>query len=261
MKQAIRLVTILSLTTAVAAQAPLAAQEKVEKNKKFEATHAASQLAEEKGKFRILLDGQPLGTEEFEIKQAAGSWQVHGTTEIRMPNGKGSEGTTPTMRINAQLHLAPDGAPLHYEWSAQAQKKNGATVEFQGGTARLAVQQDGTQVFAQELSFGQARLVILDNNLYHHYAILARLYDWNAKGEQTFAVLIPQDVRKSALGYTVTPGSITVEAAGEQNVEGTSYELLRVRTPDLEIQLYLDSSHRLVRLAVPAAKAVVLREQ
>jgi len=43
-------------------------------------------------------------------------------------------------------------------------------------------------------------------------------------------------------------------------VDGASLETLRVRTADLEIYLYLDASHRLVRLAVPASKALVLRE-
>jgi len=103
----------------------------------------------------------------------------------------------------------------------------------------------------QELTFGSPRVLILDNNLYHHYAVLARLYDWNTKGTQTFPVLIPQEM---------TPGSLTVESAGLQKVDGASLETLRVRTADLEIYLYLDASHRLVRLAVPASKALVLRE-
>jgi len=204
----------------------------------------AALLAEDKGKFRILLEGQPVGTEEFDISQASGTWLARGKTEIHLPSG----GTT---QVSASLRLSPDGTPLGYEWSAQGQKKASATVEFQGGTAKMALQLEGSQPFIQELSFGTPRVVILDNNLYHHYAILARLYDWGAAGAQTFPVLIPQDM---------TPGSITVESAGSQEVDGASLEILRVRTADLELDLYLDASHRLVRLAAPASKAVVVRE-
>lgn len=115
----------------------------------------------------------------------------------------------------------------------------------------MTLRLEDAQPFVQELSFGTPRVLVLDNNIYHHYAILARLYDWNAKGVQTFSVLIPQDM---------TPGSITAESAGTQTLDGSALELLRARTPDLELNLYLDANHRLVRLTVPSAKAEVRRE-
>ena len=234
---------------------PHAGQSK-EKSKRPESTTLrAAQLIEEKGKLRILLDGQQVGSEEFQISaegsEAAKQWTARGATEIRLPEG--------TARISGRLKLASDGMPLRYEWSAQGQKKASATVEFQGGTAKMALQLEGAQPFLQELSFGSRgepgratpRVVILDNNLYHHYALLARLYDWSARGPQTFPVLIPQEM---------TPGSIVVESLGAHEIDGARLELLRVRSPDLEIHLYLDSTRRLVRLAVPASKALILRE-
>jgi hypothetical protein len=91
----------------------------------------------------------------------------------------------------------------------------------------------------------------LDNNLYHQYAVLAHIYDWSKRGAQTFPVLIPQDR---------TPGSIIVEATGALSAEGKSYEGLRVTTSDLEVMLYLDATHQMQRLEVPAAKVSVVRE-
>ena len=93
--------------------------------------------------------------------------------------------------------------------------------------------------------------MILDNNLYDQYGVLARLYDWKAKGTQTFPVLIPQDV---------TPGTITVEAIGPRTIDGVEVEGLRVRSADLEIRVYVDTRHRLIRLEVPAANVVVVRD-
>ena len=202
-------------------------------------------LAEDKGRFRILLDGQAVGSEEFEISRSGADWTARGSTEVRMPSGGAAT------RVTARLELTPNGTPLRYEWSTQSQKKASATVEFRGGTAKVALQLEGAQPFVQELSFGSPRVIVLDNNLYHQYALLARLYDWKAKGAQTFPVLIPQEM---------TPGNIAVEALGPQSVEGATLELLRVRTSDLEINLYLDSSHRLVRLSVPSSKVVIVRE-
>ncbi len=208
----------------------------------------ASLLAEDKGKFRILLDGQPVGTEEFEISPQGGAgaqqWTARGNTDIRTPAGG-------AVQVTARLELAPDGAPLRYEWTAQTQKKASATVEFQGLTAKMSLQLEGAQPFVQSFTFSSPRVVILDNNLYHHYALLARLYDWTVRGAQTFPVLIPQEM---------TPGTITAEAVGPQEVDGAALELLRVRSADLEINLYCDARHRLVRLAVPDSKALVLRE-
>lgn len=235
-------------------------QAKPEKNKKT--ARALTLLAEDKGTFRILVNGQPAGTEEFQIAPAGGGtkeWTARGSTQIRVPGGASGEPNQTTAQVRARLVLAPDGVPLRYEWSTQGSKKASAVVEFQGGTAKMSLQLEGAQPFVQELSFGSPRVLILDNNLYHHYAILARLYDWNAKDAQTFPVLIPQDL---------TPGTVTVEALGpvpspapEPALSGAEgLEQLRVRTSDLDVNLYLDSGRRLVRLAVPSAKATVLRE-
>lgn len=213
--------------------------------KKTETARAAAPaLAEDKGRFRILLDGQPMGSEEFAIAPSGKEWVARSTTEIRAPGG-------PATQVSARLTLLPNGTLLRYEWSTQGPKKASATVEFRGGTAKMALRIGSAEPFIQELSFGSPRVVVLDNNVYHHYAILARLYDWNAKGPQTLPVLIPQDM---------IPGSITVESAGTEKVDGNQLELLRAHTPDLEVNLYLDTSHRLVRLTAPAAKAEVRRE-
>jgi hypothetical protein len=64
-------------------------------------------------------------------------------------------------------------------------------------------------------------------------------------------VLIPQEL---------TPGSVNVDATGSVSAKGKSYDGLRVTTSDLEVLLFLDSNHRLMRLEVPAAKVAVFRD-
>jgi hypothetical protein len=198
----------------------------------------------DKGKYRILLDGQVVGQEDFEISSAGSVWTAHGSTTMHAP-GAGAATATGTLKFSA------DGSPIHYEWSTQTQKKASGAVEFAGGKAKTSVDLGGSSPYAQDFVFPSTRIAILDNNLYDQYAVLTRLYDWKAGGKQSFPVLIPQ---------AVTPGTIDVESLGPQQVEGENYDAVRVSSPDLEIMLYFDASRRLIRLEVPASKVIIQRE-
>jgi hypothetical protein len=206
---------------------------------------APSIFAPDKGKFTIQLDGQTVAHEDFEISPSAGGWTAKGTTELKVPQ------TTPST-TSGTLTLQPDGAPISYEWTTQADKTNGAHILFANGIAKVTLEMQGARPFEQDMSFGAPLVAILDDNLYHHYAVLARLYDWTKRGPQTFPVLVPQEL---------TPGNITVEATGPASLGGRSYaEAIRATTSDLEVQLFLDKDHRLMRIEVPAAKASILRD-
>ena len=206
--------------------------------------NSSTLFAQDKGKLTIKLDGQTVGHEDFEIAPSGAGWRAKGTADIKPPEGAAS-------KISGTLTLQPDGTPISYEWSAQAEKTNGAHIIFANGVAKITLEMQGARPFEQTLSFNTALVAVLDNNLYHQYAVLARVYDWSKKGAQSFPVLIPQEL---------TPGTITVESTGSASADGKSYEGLKVTTSDLEILLLLDNSHRLMRLEVPAAKVSVIRE-
>ncbi len=212
--------------------------------KKPAATSGVGVFAQDKGKLTIKLGGQTVGHEEFEITPSGGGWLARGTAEIKPPEGGAS-------KVTGSLTLQGDGAPISYDWSAQAEKTNGAHILFANGVASITLEMQGARPFQQDLTFNTPLIAVLDNNLYHQYAVLARIYDWSKRGVQTFPVLIPQEL---------TPGSITVQSTGSANADGKSYEGLKVNTSDLEILLLLDSNHRLMRLEVPDAKVSVVRE-
>src|SRR5712692_6119905 len=124
--------------------------------------------------------------------------QAKGTAEIKPPDGAAS-------KVSGSLTLQPDGAPISYDWNAQAEKTNGAHILFANGVASITLEMQGARPFQQDLTFNSPLIAVLDNNLYHQYAVLARVYDWSKRGVQTFPVIIPQEL---------TPGSITVQSTG-----------------------------------------------
>ena len=201
-------------------------------------------MAPDRGKFKILLAGQAIGTDDFDISLVEGKWMVHGTTEAHTPAGD-------DLKTTGALQLAVDGTPIHYAWSAESPKKASGSVDFDSGTTKTLTDFGSGHPYHQDFKFVSPRVIVLDNNLYEQYAVLVRIYDWSAGGEQSFPVLIPQDT---------IPGSIMVEPADSQSAGGGSLEGLRVKTADLEVEVYFDAKRRLMRLEVPDAKVVVTRE-
>jgi len=206
--------------------------------------NAPSVFAADKGKLRITINGQQIGTEDFEISPAGDSWMERSSMTAHAPGGG-------DIKATGQLRLSADGTPLHYDWSAEAQKKATGAVDFVSGTAKCVADLGGPAPLRKDFTFPSPRVAVLDNNLYYQFGVLARQYDWKAGGKQTFPVLIPQDM---------VPGSISVESLGPQQAGNGKYEALRVSSPDLEIMVYVDSGHRLMRLEVPSSNVVIERE-
>jgi len=197
----------------------------------------------DKGAFRVLLNGAEVGSEQFETAASDNVWIAKGESVTRVPG-------EPETRSSGELRISADGTPLGYKWSAQADKKTSGSVEFDKGAVKTYTDVGGKDPYQQDFVFPSPRVAVLDNNLYHQYALLALLYNWTAKGRQTFPVLIPQDI---------TPGEISVESLGPRTVEGATLEALRVNSADVEILAYFDARRRLMRIEVPAAMVAIVR--
>jgi hypothetical protein len=196
-------------------------------------------LADDHGHFEITLNGQKVGSEDFSISKSGSSWVAKGSTDLHSANGSG--------KVTGELHLSANGSPLKYVWTSDTGKKASSTTTFDGLTAKMSTTIAGAANPIKQDFLFKPPVVILDNNLYHQYGILARLYNWSAGGPQNFNVLIPQEHM---------PGSITVEMLSPEN----GLQQLRVHTADLDVLLFTDSSHRLMRISVPTAHAEILRK-
>lgn len=199
-------------------------------------------FAPDRGKFKIMVNGAQAGEETFSIAPDGGNWVAHGVTEVQTSAG--------SARVTGNLTLHPDGTPVKYEWSTQGSQKASAVITFNGPVALIDLHVEGKRPYTQQFTFASPNIAVLDNNLYDQFAVLARLYNWQAGGEQTLPVLIPQ---------ALTPGSVTLNSLGQQDSGGQKLTELQVKTADLEVDLYLDGQ-KLVRIVSPAANAEILRE-
>jgi hypothetical protein len=205
---------------------------------------APSVFSPDKGKLRITINGQQVGAEDFEISASGDAWIERSSMSARVPGGD-------EVKATGQLKLSADGAPIRYDWSAEAQKKATGSVDFASGTAKCSADLGGASPLRKDFTFTSPRVAVLDNNLYYQFGVLARVYDWKAGGKQTFPVLIPQDM---------VPGSISVESLGPQQAGNSKYQAVRVNSPDLEITIYVDANHRMMRLEVPTSNVTIERE-
>ena len=121
---------------------------------------AGSVLVADKGKFKVLLDGKTIGHEEFEISPSGAGWTAKATTHLT-PEG------SPSATVTGNLSLAPDGAPISYEWTSQADKTNAAHILFVNSVAKMTIQLQGAHPFEQDLTFSSPLIVVLDDNLYY----------------------------------------------------------------------------------------------
>lgn len=201
----------------------------------------------QRGTLRILVNGQPIGSERYEITTSADEIQARGEVEIRMGDV--------TFHQTAGLWLGADLAPHRYEFKLDAPKKSWVTMEFKGSEGTIHYPRPDGQEDQQTFSFPSTRVVLLDNNFFHHYLLLARLYDYAKGGAQTFSVVVPTSVQ---------PGQVTVELKGVETlpVDGHSETVrhLLITTEDNQVEFWVSESGRFVRLRAPLGNVEVVPE-
>ena len=201
----------------------------------------------ETGRLRILLNGQPIGSEHFQITGTA--TEIHARGEVVLTVGD------QTLRQTSSLLLAADLSPRNYEWKMEEPKKTWLHLQFNGGQGTITFLREDNKEDQQVFEFGSSRVAVLDINFFHHYLLLARLYDFARGGAQTIKVFVPQ---------TGQPGEVTVELKGveTETVEGQAQPVrqLSITTEDNQVLLWLTESGRFVRLRAPQNNVEVVPE-
>jgi len=235
------LLAILVLWTGALAARPLAAQ----------ASGAPHVDLNDRGTFELYAAGKNIGAEKFEIRTRPEEVEALGEIHMRIEqDGKTMEiRTSPNLVLDLQLH------PLSYTWSQRGAQSSQISVDFRSSPARTRLKTMSGKEDKRDFKLSKDVLV-LDDNVVHHYQLVVDRYDQAAGGKQTFQAFIPQEA---------LPGVITVEEAGTGPVtaEGVTLTLRHlVLTTDLaHVDLWVDGQVRLQVVSVPEAQFQAIRKR
>jgi hypothetical protein len=204
----------------------------------------------ESGTFRIFFSGEEIGLEKFQIVEEPRG--VKATAEIRLTverdQGKVTFLVTPAFQFSRFFE------PFDYQVTQDAgPNKTKAHVSFKAGTAE-ATYDSGKETDTRQIAL-RKDVTILDDNVFHHYIILAKRYDYNKGGVQEFSAFVPQQFLAGGVSVS-DKGMETVQAGGKD----LKLQHLLVNTGELQISLWLNETHKLLKLAVPKSNVEVVRE-
>ncbi len=214
---------------------------------------AASSLArfDDQGTFVITFAGAPLGTEKFSIQAKDDHLVAESEIHLKALQAKVPTEieTFPKLVLDSHLH------PQTYSWKLKGPEAYDLEVDFRTSPARSRLRVGGKK--GEDVrDFKLPRdAVVLDNNVISHYQLLLDRYFMKSKHKQTFSGYIPQDA---------LPGELTVEDAGPQKIKlhgaETTLEHLVVTADNARLDLWVDSQHRLQRLADPSKAMEAVRQ-
>jgi hypothetical protein len=211
---------------------------------------ATPAAVDDQGTFVLSRAGKQYGTEKFSIESHEGKIQAEGETQLREEGGSHS----PLITTFSKLVLDSELHPLLYTWSTKVPKRYNLFVDFTAPLAKCQLHQPDGKDDIREFQLAKD-VVVLDNNVIHHYQLLVDRYERTSGGKQAFKAFIPQ---------AAMPGELTVQDAGMQTLTlaGTDQPLrhLVVLADNAEIDLWVDAQGRLQRLYWSGPQLEVLRE-
>jgi hypothetical protein len=203
------------------------------------------------GIFDIYAAGKNLGTEKFDIHVRPEQIEAQGEIHLRIEQG----GKTMEVRTSSDLVLDPQLRPLSYTWSQKGSESSQLSIDFRASPVRTRYKTVSGQEDRRDFKLVKD-VVVLDDNVLHHYQLAVARYDQTKGGKQTSHAFIPQEA---------LPGMITVEQTGVEpvSVEGTTVNLRHVivTTELARVDLYLDDQGHLQVVSVPAAQFQAVRKK
>jgi hypothetical protein len=202
------------------------------------------------GVFVISQAGRPIGTETFTIKSSSHQLEAEAKIELRVKQ----DGKTYDFKTTPKLVMNDDLQPLTYSWSQKGAQSSELSVDFRSTPAKAHYRTVSGEADDREFELPKD-VVILDDNVIHHYQLVVERYRQTQGGKRTFHAFIPQEA---------LPGALNVEDAGEEQAEvgGEKRNLKHlVITTDLaRIDLWTDSQDRVERVSIPVAAIEAVRK-
>jgi hypothetical protein len=189
----------------------------------------------DRGTFEIFSAGKSIGSETFEIRVRADQIEASGEGRLRLDqNGKKIEVQTSSIFL---LDLEFD--PISYAWNQKGEQSSQLSIDFHSKTAHARYKQVNGQDDKRDFKLDKD-VVVLDDNVVHHYQLALARYDQAKGGVQVLRAFIPQEA---------LPGVITLNFMGRDatTVKGEKVTLRHyVLTAELaQIDLWVDDGGHL----------------
>jgi hypothetical protein len=203
------------------------------------------------GVFEIFLAGRPIGSETFKIRSSPAN--VEAEAEIRLQVEQ--HGKRLVVQSSTHLTLDPQLCPITYSWNQKGQSSSGLQVDFSARPARVRYLTVSGATDDREFEF-PPDVMVLDDNVLHHYELIAIRSQELGGGKQTMHVFVPQEA---------LPSTLTVEDLGNAaNPPGGAAANLRhllITTDVTHIDLWIDAQQHIERLSVPQVQLEAVRKR
>ena len=206
---------------------------------------------DDEGTFVISLAGQPVGTERFRIHSSPSKVVAQGEIRLNVEQ----DGKKVTVQSFPDLVLDTQLNPVTYTWNQRVPQSSRLKVDFGGKFAKARyTTTNGTE---DERDFELPHdVVVLDDNVVHHYQLIVARYQAMGGGKQSLRVFVPQEA---------LPGLLTVEDMGNAAtaIDGATANLqhLLITTDVTHIDLWVDGQQRIERFSVPQAQLEAIRKR
>jgi len=211
----------------------------------------AADSLNDRGVFVISLAGKRIGTETFEIRATDKGIEAEGKVEMRVQQ----ESKTVEFRTSSKLVLDSALRPLTYNWGQKGAQSSQLEIDFQASMTKVRYKTVTGEEDARDFELPK-EVVVLDDNVFHHFQLIAQKYLRNGSGKQTLSAFVPQEA---------LPGALDVQDAGPDSAEiGGQKQTLRhlVFSTELkQIDLWVDEEGRVQRIYNSDAQLDAVRKR
>jgi len=206
---------------------------------------------DDEGVFVISTAGRPVGSEAFKIRSSPGKIEARG--EIRLSVEKSGR----SVSVESFSDLVADSRlhPLTYTWRLNGPQSSRLEVDFRARPAKVRYHTiNGSE---DDRDFDLAPdVVILDDNVIHHFELIAARLLAMGGGKRTLRVFVPQEA---------LPSLLTVEDLGIASTPDSSaasgLRHLLITTDVTHVDVWVDDKQHVQRVSAPAAQLEAVRKQ
>ena len=206
---------------------------------------------DDEGVFVISMAGRPVGSESFKIHSARD--RIEARSEIRLSIEKNGK----TVNVESFPDLVTDSQlrPLTYAWRLRGPQSSRLEVDFRTRPVKVRYHTVNGSEDARDFDL-PADVVVLDDNVIHHFQLMVARLEAIGGGKQTFRVFVPQEA---------LPSLMTVEdlgtSAAPDNTPTSGLRHLVVTTDVTHVDLWVDDKLHVQRVSVPAAQIEASRKK